>query len=533
MIPPKKYSSHRSRQIRRQDLIAKGVILGLSFMVIVILVWILSYLLYKGFWYDREREYKVLPYEESVLPLGEEGIIFVTPQKNRSRDLTVASLRKLYNKRRRENWGFYNQEDLKVQPFALEDGTPWGKEVETFLLLGEEEGTLQPYVRRVSGWEEMARQVATNKGGLGYLPASWKDRLPPGLKILQIRRVTLAVNPEVMAVVNNQALRKLGEEALERLLEGKVENWQDLGGRNLPVRALYYPFRGNPSQGGEPLSEEEVISALAETPGAYALLPYSLVSSRGLQSLSVDRRERGWNLNWRFIFEPPARSGQWGGISYIIVNTFVLLLFTLLFATPVGILAALYMVEYTKDGPLLRLMRAGTETLAGIPSIIFGLFGLVFFVQILGLGIGFASATLTVTLMILPIIIRTTEESLRALPDSLREGSLALGATRLETSFKVVLPAASRGILAGTVLALGRTVGETAVLLYTLGSNYDLVSGPSSSARVLSLHLYMLFSEALSMERTFATGAVLIMIILFTNLLTAGGLRILRKKTGV
>jgi phosphate transport system permease protein len=223
------------------------------------------------------------------------------------------------------------------------------------------------------------------------------------------------------------------------------------------------------------------------------------------------------NLTIHYLIEAPARSGAWGGVSTIIINTFFLILFTLIFSTPIGILGAIYLVEYARQGRMVKILRLGTETLAGIPSIVFGLFGSIFFVNMLGMGIGFISATLSVTMMILPTIVRTTEEALKAVPDSFREGSLALGATKLQTIRRVVLPAATPGILTGIILAVGRTVGETAVLIYTLGSNYELVRGPSSSARVLSLHLYNMFAEAISFDRTFATGAILVFIVLLVN----------------
>ena len=164
----------------------------------------------------------------------------------------------------------------------------------------------------------------------------------------------------------------------------------------------------------------------------------------------------------------------WGGISYIIINTLVLILATLLISTPIGVAAAIYLTEYSKQGPFLKLLRMGTETLAGIPSIVFGLFGRIFFVQILHLGIGFLSSTLTITLMILPTIVRTSEEALSSVPQTFREGSLALGATKLETIRKVVLSAASPGILTGVILGIGRVVGRnscTALVLLVPAMN--------------------------------------------------------------
>jgi phosphate transport system permease protein len=166
---------------------------------------------------------------------------------------------------------------------------------------------------------------------------------------------------------------------------------------------------------------------------------------------------------------------------------------------------------------LVRILRLSIETLAGIPSIIFGLFGMLFFVNILGWGIGLISGVLTLTLMILPTIIRTSEEALKTVAQGLREGSLALGATKMQTVLRVVLPAASPGILTGLLLAMGRAVGETAALIFTMGSSYDLVSGLTSSTRTLAVHIYLIIAEGISLDRAFATATVLILIILFMN----------------
>jgi phosphate transport system permease protein len=209
-----------------------------------------------------------------------------------------------------------------------------------------------------------------------------------------------------------------------------------------------------------------------------------------------------------------------GGISTIIINTVMMIALTLLFSTPIGVGAALYLNEYAKQGRLLRILRYSTETLAAIPSIIFGLFGYILFVNMLKMGIGLLSGTLTVTIMILPTIIRTSEEAFKTVPMSYREGSLALGATKWQTMTGVVVPAAAPGIITGVILGIGRAVGETAAILFTMGSSYGLAHSLSDSARVLSLHLYILAKEGISFERAFATGAILIFIVLIVNYTT-------------
>ena len=204
-----------------------------------------------------------------------------------------------------------------------------------------------------------------------------------------------------------------------------------------------------------------------------------------------------------------------------IINTLIMTFLSLLVAVPLGIGAAIYLVEYAKRGNrLVGIVRMAAETLSGIPSIVYGLFGLLFFVMSLKMGLSLISGALTLSIMILPLILRTTEESLKAVPDSFREGSFGLGAGRLRTVMRVVLPSAVPGILAGIVLAVGRIVGETAALIFTAGTVPDLPKGLLSSGRTLSVHMYVLSNEALYTDQAFATAVVLLVIVLGINTLS-------------
>ena len=188
-------------------------------------------------------------------------------------------------------------------------------------------------------------------------------------------------------------------------------------------------------------------------------------------------------------------------------------------AAPIGICSAIYLNEYAKAGRILRTIRFAIQNLAGIPSIIYGLFGAVFFVTILKFGMSIISASLTLTIIILPVIIRTTEESLKTVPNSYREGSLALGNTKLQTLYKVILPSAMPGILSGIILSIGRIVGESAAIFLTAGTVAALPEGIFSSARTLTVHSYLVTQEAGDIELASAVGIVLIVIILVLNLL--------------
>lgn len=201
-----------------------------------------------------------------------------------------------------------------------------------------------------------------------------------------------------------------------------------------------------------------------------------------------------------------------------LANTIFMTLLSLLFAVPVGVGAAVYLVEYAQRGnKLVRLVGMTAETLSGIPSIVYGLFGALFFVKYLGLGLSLLSGALTLSVMILPLIMRTTEEALRTVPDSYREGSFGLGAGKLRTVFRIVLPSAVPGILSGVILGIGRIVGESAALIFTAGTVAETATSIFDSARTLSVHMYAISGEGLYIDQTYATAVVLLIVVIVIN----------------
>lgn len=205
-----------------------------------------------------------------------------------------------------------------------------------------------------------------------------------------------------------------------------------------------------------------------------------------------------------------------------VVNTVVMTLISLIVAVPLGIFTSIYMVEYAKKGnKIVGIVRVTAETLSGIPSIVYGLFGLLFFVTYLGLGYSIIAGASTLSIMILPLIMRTSEEALKSVSESYREASFGLGAGRLRTIFRIVLPSATPGILAGVILSIGRIVGETAALIYTAGTVAKVPDGLLSSGRTLSVHMYALSSEGLHTEQAYATAVVLLIIVFLINMLSA------------
>ena len=204
-----------------------------------------------------------------------------------------------------------------------------------------------------------------------------------------------------------------------------------------------------------------------------------------------------------------------------IVSTVYMTVLSLIMAVPVGIFSAIYLVEYARRGSrLVKVVRTTTETLQGIPSIVYGLFGYILFVITLGWSYSLIAGAVTLAIMILPLIMRTTEEALMSVPDSYREGSFGLGAGKLYTVFKLILPCAVPGILAGVILAIGRRVGESAALIFTAGTVAQVPGSLFDSARTLSVHMYALLSEGLYTDEAYATAVVLLILVIIINALS-------------
>lgn len=233
------------------------------------------------------------------------------------------------------------------------------------------------------------------------------------------------------------------------------------------------------------------------------LIAYILI--KGIPNLSLDLFSFEYNSENVSLF--PA-----------LINTVVMTALSLVIAVPLGVFSAIYLVEYAKRGnKIVGLIRLTAETLSGIPSIVYGLFGFLLFVTAFSWGYSLLAGAFTLVIMILPVIMRTTEEALKAVPDTFREGSFGLGAGKLRTVFKIVLPSAVPGILAGVVLSVGRIVGETAALIYTAGTVAQIPSGLFGSGRTLAVHMYALWSEGLNTNQSYATAVVLLIIVVILN----------------
>lgn len=236
-----------------------------------------------------------------------------------------------------------------------------------------------------------------------------------------------------------------------------------------------------------------------------AIIAYVVVN--GLPHISLD-----------FIFGWPQGVNAEGGIWPTIVSTVYVTALAMLICTPVAVLAAVYLAEYAKQGKVVELIRYAADALASVPSIVMGLFGYALFVEAMGLGLSMVSAALALALLMLPIVMRTTEEAIRAVPRYIRWGAYGLGATKWQVVSKIVLPSAFGRIATGIVLAIGRAIGETAVVLYTMGQAINLPISPLDSGRPMTVHLYLLANDGINMNAAYGTALLLMVIILAFNL---------------
>ena len=250
-----------------------------------------------------------------------------------------------------------------------------------------------------------------------------------------------------------------------------------------------------------------VLSAVATIAALIFLILYILVN--GIPYINADLFS--WNYTSENCSVIPAA-----------INTVIMAAISLLLAVPFGIGSAIYLVEYAKKGnKLVKVIRVTAETLTGIPSIVYGLFGMLFFVTACHMSYSLMAGILTVAIMVLPTVLRTTEEALLAVPDSFREGSFGLGAGKLRTVFRIVLPSAIPGILSGVILSTGRIAGETAALIYTAGTMATLPKNLLSSGRTLAVHMYVLSQEGLHTDQAFATAVILLVMVLLINILSS------------
>lgn len=454
-----------------------------SAISIAILVIILAFLLYRGLRYSNRKEIKVIPIESINNDFNIyvnksskiENLDWFTLQsmaKGRVRNLrTISKVNEKFNlyidKRVSDKFFTYFESD-QVDKFIIKDSSD-------------------------INYKE-------DKGGMIVLPIN--ESTPPNYRRINVFDNVLVVNKEVTKLLNNRKIGAITLDQIEALKNNEIDNWNTLNGPNLTP--IYI----------ESASE----SSLINNPGSFSIIRANdFYKMENVDLLSVVYIKSGWNISIDYLLSKAEESGSFGGISSIIINTLIMIILVILISTPIGIGAAVYLSQYAKKGRFNTIIRSGIDLLAGVPSIIFGLFGMLIFVVLFGWSFSLISGSLTLSLMILPTIIRTSEESINSVDKSMIFASRGLGATKIETIFKIVLPAAKNGILTGIILAVGRALGETAALVFTIGSSTDIASNLTSSSRVLAQHIYLTIIEGQSIDQAFSAALVLIILELIIN----------------
>ncbi len=484
---------------KKSNRIALTLIQSLSVLTILILALMLSYLIYRGLYSNKLIEREVSDYVNYDLPFE------VYSSKNSNVDeLDYFTLRKIvqgkiYSLRKVSN---VNRDiKLYIDPSLIKFLSSYlNLEISEFEDDNVNILTANNLINDKSLLKELKRYEAS-------IIISEKNSNIKGFNSVEISDMVISVNKDVKALYDNKRIGNLKNEEVESLINDSIKNWSELNGPNLDVKKV------------DSLDEVAKISG-AFMPIQASLYQKAINAQKQIQSLQVFHEVSTQNLKLNYLLSESEDEGKYGGILSIIFNTLVMVFLTIIIATPISVAGAIYLVQYAKKGKLTSLIKTGIDLLAAVPSIIFGLFGLLIFVQLMGLGFSLISGVLTVSIMILPTILRTSEEAIRSVSPSLIEASRGLGATKIETIFKVVLPSASRGITTGIILAIGRALGETAALIFTIGSSTSFVSGLKSSSRVLAQHIYLIIIEGGSIDDAFASALVLIILVLLVNSIT-------------
>jgi phosphate transport system permease protein len=465
---------------RTTNNIALLVIKCLSAITIALLIIILGYLIYRGVWYQNQKEGDVLPISTS-----EEDFSLYATQDTKLSFISWYTLSSIAKGRER----------------TLRTLTAVNEKIHFFVDASIREEA-EAYLKTTIHDKYLVHNGTPQeiKGGI-YLLKKGKTP-PPGYKRIPLYDRVVAVNDSVTTLFNNRKIGSVTAEQVQELQQGAITNWKVLGG---PDEKVTFIDRATEAQ-------------LKQTKGSVSIIEAnSFAAEEGLDHLKVSRVEKGFNMSWDYLTTNAEESGAFGGIFSILINTLLMIILVLLISTPIGVGSAIYLALYAKKGPFKSLIRAGIDVLSGVPSIIFGLFGMLVFVQLFHLSFSLISGSLTLSLMILPTIIRTSEESINGVDKNTINASRGLGATKIESITSIVLPAAKKGIITGLILAMGRALGETAALVFTIGSSTNIATGFTSSSRVLAQHIYLTIIEGQSIDKAFASALILIILELIIN----------------
>ena len=474
----------------------------------MLLFFLISYILYNSLFFTSKKQTLFLDDKKYFLPFKFNDqiikIAFIANKNIKTEEITTQDIYNIYNNKI-SHWGSISDQNIDIVPISSSRSNIISKVI--LKNFTKDNKFNNRYVKIVKCNQEMLETVNQTSGAIGYLKKEELEKLDfkkyPEIKLLKINSISILVGKKTLQKSENEIIDILNLNEVKKLLIGKTD-WNKLISKNIKLNIIKYSYY-----------DQNAIKVVEENEGTLAVVPWHAFYKNDAPFLKLYYIQKSMPLNLNFILSTPRNSGKYGGISYLILNTFNVILLTAIISISIGIGTGIMLAEYTSNKVLYKTISMSIDILSSIPAIIFGLFGLIFFVPIFGMGI--LSGAITSSLMILPMIIKTTEEALKSIPKSYKYGSLALGANKTETIIKILLPAASQGILTGIVLAIGRALGETAVLLFTMGTNLGLASSLNEPSRSLTVHLLLLFQEGY-LDKGFATASILIIIILLINL---------------
>lgn len=492
--------------------------LGLSILItLTALLFILSYIIINGIYTVEEKNQSFINLEAPSLAWEDESYTIWVNENINVTYLSLAQLETLYTSSAR-NWGYISEQRSSVLPLLLDDKGIYAKNLLKFFS-SKEEKEFQSRVKVVNTLDEIASLLSENKGAVALIPDSLivGEDLSKLISEPKIKKINLREFALVSYIENeneSEAIHITGEE-LDSLKEKFTinENGNILKADKLTQEILKENF--TPTYTQRNLIEEESSKPIFDK-NLISIRNYRYALSQDYLPIIWKEEKRQFSLTWSYFTTPPFDGARFGGISFIIMNTLWFILVTSLISIPLGVSSALYLTYYAKKkSKLSSLIRAAFDVLSSLPAIIFGLFGMTVFVPIFGLGL--ISGALSTTLMILPNITKASEESIKSVPKDLYQSSLALGATKFTSLWRVVIPYAGPGIITGIILAIGRAFSEAAVLLFTLGTSLTAITSLDTSGRALTVHLYLLLQEG-GINKAFPVALVILITVLILNI---------------
>ncbi|AJA90048.1 phosphate ABC transporter permease [Borreliella chilensis] len=480
----------------------------IAYLLTALLIFIIAYILYNSLFYFKKKQTLFLNNTKSFVTFKIEGkeikIAFIVNKNINTDKISTEDIYNIYNNKI-SHWGSISDQGIDIIPIANSLDNVSSKAILKTLIKNNMFN--KRYIKIEPSIKKVVQTINSTVGAISYLTKEEFESLDfkrySNIKALKIKTMSVLISKKTLTKNENEMINTLGVDEVEKLIKGK-EQWINLISKDIKLEIIN--FTGQ---------EEQLIENIEKTEGTLAIVPWHYFHNTKAPFIKMYYFANSTPLNSNFILSIPRDSGAYGGISYLILNTFYVILLTTAISICIGIGTGIMLSEYTSNKIFYKILSMSIDILSSIPAIIFGLFGLIFFVPIFGMGI--LSGAIASSLMILPMIVKTTEETFKTIPKSYKYASFALGANKTETIMKIMFPAAIPGILTGIVLAIGRALGETAVLLFTMGTHLGLATNLNEPSRTLTVHLLMLFQEG-HLDKGFGTASILVIMVLIINL---------------